>query len=282
MTSKYFNNPEANFQPNGKGLKAWLSTNKNPMNNAGVIRPGLFNEPSISSSLGFLLILVIEILATVWVKEEGMSVATIIGTIFIDICLAVASHNFEGKIIQAKNELLFNTNSLRGENVKATINRFSFCKNIFYILILASGLYKGLSFYFLYETFDSMTLCVVIAYLVAAVLHIYNTGYAWAYWRFKMTMDSQFNDFMNTLGERYAYDKDLPRRSAIEATQRLTEANTFKHAIVKDENGNYFFETKGVLLDTELSELISKQLTKEQQRIIAVEGVRLQCAQLTW
>lgn len=281
MLSKYFNNPEANFQPSGKVLQAWLSTNKTPMNNAGLIRPGLFNEPSLTHSLGFLLILVIELLATLWVKQT-MSIATIMGTLFVDLCLAVASHLFEGKVLQAKNELLFNTNSLRGENVKARIQKFSFLKNLLYILILASGLYKGLSFYFVFEIFDSTTLCVIIMYLVAAVLQVYCTGYAFAYWAFKIKIDRQFSIFMASEGREYAYSKTEPRRTAIETTQNLTTVSTFKHKIVKDENGNFFFETKGILLDTELSEIISKQLNKEQQRIIAVEGVRLQCAMLTW
>ena len=281
MLSQFFYTPEVHFQPDGKVLKAWLSTNKNTMNNAGVMRPGMFNEPSMTSSLLFLLILLIELGATFWVNDQGMAIAIIVSFIFMDIALAVFSHRMEGRIVQSKNELLFNTNNLRGENIKSMIQRFTFYRNFFYVLILASGLYKGISFYLLYTTLDSMTICVIVAYFLAAILHIYNTGYAFAYWNFQLTLSNQFKKFMNTEGGVYKYEKDAPRQTAIETTIPLKEASTSKHAIVL-RSGTYFFETKGILLDTELSELISKQVNNEQQRIIAIEGVRLQCAQLTW
>jgi hypothetical protein len=281
MLSKYFNNPEVHFQPNGTALKAWLSTNKNPMNNAGVIRPGLFNEPSIAYFLGFLTILLIEGLATIYVNEY-MDIIAIAGTIFLDISLAWLSHRMEGKIAQAQNELLFNNNTLKGDKVRRILSRYSTFKNILHFLIMLSALYKGLSFYSTYDTLDSVVISICFAYLFGGFLHIRCTGYSFAYWSFRYIMYMQFAKFMDSDGTEYAYDKQNSRLTSIETSINLTTANTFKHAIVKDENGCFYFKTLGILLDTEISELVSKQLTKEQQRIVAVEAVRLQCEQLTW
>ncbi len=280
MISKYFGNPNFNFMPDGKILRAWLTTSKTSMVSYGVQRPGCYNEPSVNATLGVIILLALEFTATYLAKDSGTSINIIIALVVIDVFFAFMAHYWSGDVALLRNQLVF-ADEMESDNIQTQITRLTHIKYLFNGLIVVSALFKWLLFYLVYEIIDGTTYTVFAFYCTGALLHITCTGYAISYWRLKWMLDKQFSVFKKSTGKTHSFDRKNPVLTKINGPACINEVTTYKHDIVK-RNNDFYFATTGILLDTELAELIARQNNAEAQRVLSIEGVKLQLNMLSW
>jgi hypothetical protein len=125
-------------------------------------------------------------------------------------------------------------------------------------------------------TFDSTALFILVCYSIGAVLHITCTGYAVFTTIFKGMIDREYSRYIHSTGTEFTFDPNDPRELLIGAEVQLSPVIEGRHELVK-KDGTFYLLTKGVLTDDELGKMIGRQLKPEQQRALAVEGVRQQC-----
>ena len=91
-----------------------------------------------------------------------------------------------------------------------------------------------------------------------------------------MIIKGQHSEYINSGGKKYSFDPENPLPHEIVSSISLVECSVGKHKIVKNKDNKFYFETCGLLTDKELNEFIGRQINNEQQRVVAVEGVRHQ------
>lgn len=265
-----------NFIPSRNVLNYWNWTPKSATSSHGIQRPGLFNNPNYSwHGLGVVLILVFETWATLIALDLGVQIMAIIIAIVMDFVLAFVSHIWVKDINKAKNALVFADNILRQQKV-SEISRTKVVKNFFNLCILTLGFFKFYWFYSVYNNPDVTALFVFSCYTLGAVLHISCTGYFFYTLIIGMIIKGQHSEYINSGGKKYSFDPENPLPHEIISSISLVECSVGKHKIVKNKDNKFYFETCGLLTDKELNEFIGRQINNEQQRVVAVEGVRHQ------
>ncbi len=280
---------EEDFEPSKNVLSLWLFTKKNEKLVHGHILPGMFNQSDYSIfALGFAFILLLEGAATLWVKSIGITIEIIIASILLDIFLAVFGHFAYGRIIKYKNYVLVLSNSNEGnraiddqvyKQIAFYIRKVSFWKayrNIFNFLIILSGFLKFFWFYIDYAIFDSTALLIGFLYLAGSVLHILCTGYFVFSVYFISKLKSQHRRYMKpSTTAKFSFVPANPRRLVL-TSEPIEVATAGRHIIRLNENHEYELVTNGILTDENLSELIGKQKSPTQKRIVAIKGVEQQ------
>jgi hypothetical protein len=265
-------NYEHNFQPDANALNLSLFTPKRASNSYGVIRPGLFNNPDyIWYAFGFFAILVLEGWALA-ITYEHVEIQLIAALVVFDFFLAIFSHLPQKTIIKNKNIVLFETNKTKIEAANRAIASKTRTKWFWYSLILGSGFLKAWFFFLGYGSFDATSFAVCVFYIIGAILHILCTGYALYTLFTKIRFNSQFSGYISSSGQKH---QATSRSHALNSTVDLVEATVGKHHLEKKGSG-FQFRTFGVLTDSELGEFIGKQVNPEQQRVVAIEGVKHQ------
>jgi hypothetical protein len=266
------------FEPTRSAKEWWLYTHKTSTTFAGVPLPGFFQTTNYEWQVtGFFTIFLLEGLATYWSYYEGVAITAILVSIFFDIVLALVAHRFQRPIAQLKNDLVFTENTSNKAKQKILAGK-KFWQNFFYLLILVSALFKLLWFFLVYQVFDATCLFVFTCYLIGAVLHIACTGYAVFTFIFFRIIKREHNQYIKSEGAEFAFNPDNPLRSRIATEMELETVVVGHHELKKDSDGKFFFFTRGVLMDKELFEMIGHQLSPEQKRTVAIEGVKQQYA----
>jgi hypothetical protein len=267
-----------NFEPTRSVKEWWLYTQKTPTTFAGVPLPGFFQTTNYEWQVtGFFTIFLLEGLATYWCYYEGVAITAILVSIFVDIILALVAHRFQRPIAQLKNELVFTENTSNKAKQKILTGK-KLWQNFFYLLILISALFKFLWFFLVYQVFDTTTLFIFVCYILAALLHIICTGYAVFTFIFLRKIRSQHNQYIRSEGTEFAFNPDNPFPSKIYTQIKLEPVIVGRHELANLNNGDFYFKTKGILLDKELFEMIGRQTSPEQRRTVAIEGVKHQNA----
>lgn len=262
-----------NFEPSHSIKKAGLFTKKSSHLYAGVTLPGFFQTTGYSWQLiGFLSIFLLEGIATYWSYNEGGSIQVVIGLILFDIVLALASHWKHSDIVLAKNQIIFQSGALQQQTKRKLLNALIW-RNTFYFLIIFSGVTKFLFFFLIYMIFDARALLIGFFYLIGSILHILCTGYALFTLRFKIGIANDHSNYISSDAKQYVFNTlKLPINAG---NEKLTPVVVGLHEIMA-ENGIYYFQTKGILNDRELGNMIARQENDNSRRIIAVEGVKHQ------
>lgn len=260
-----------NFEPSRGTKNFWLYTKKKAEAHGGL--PGMFSTDSYSTQmLLFIAIFILEGVATVYGYEEGMLWEAVVGCIVIDIFFAIGAHAWQKEICELKNTLLVETQIVEKTRLQERIETCERYSTLLNILIGVSGLVKCLFFYDTYMNIDGVFMGVVACYLIAALLHVYYTGYFLYTSRFNYLIWKEYNKHIASGGTVYAakHLNILIANNDID----LYATNAGSQRIVK--KAQYFFKTQGVLDDTELKRLIAGQLTPAAQAIVAREGSKLQ------
>lgn len=273
---------DEDFMPSRTTRKQWQSTHKTPKQVDGVTLPGLFQTTYFGLHVtGFFLILILEGLATYWSYIKGTAITAIMVSIFIDLVLALLAHLKVGTNLAYKNELIFESNTVKRQAIQYKIKSNNFFSAIFIVLILISAVFKFIWFYWVYLVFDSAALFVLACYLIGAALHIYCTGYAWYTAFFKIRLSIEHKAYINSGGNKFKFSKNIPELSLpFDTTISINETEVDRHKLIKDSGGNYLFQTFGILTDKQLMTFIGRQSNAEQRRAVAINGVKHQHSML--
>lgn len=267
--------PNQNFEPSKATKDFWLYTKKNQSNFAGVHLPGLFANEGYSVQIAaFLGILLLEGLPTYYGVDEGVMWQGIVGAIFVDIALAIVSHLWHNQTCLYENQLVIAKTSVEQENYRRRIKSAKNKTFFFYLLILFSGFLKFYLFYDAYMTWNTVTMAVLVCYILGAVLHIFFTGYFFFTSRFNFKIQSEYSQFINTNGQKFGINNFLEQPIETGGTTLLETTSGSHSIILKDDT--FYFKTWGVLSDKELSALIGVQQTPITQSIVAREGLKHQ------
>ena len=119
---------------------------------------------------------------------------------------------------------------------------------------------------------------IAILYFFVCYVHIYHTGYAWAFWDTDRTFRKQHEDYSRT-GKHLAQSLDHPFESDFELKLPISLGGEI--AIIEDnpkqkmEDGRaiykYILKTMGILNDSDIALIMNGQLPN-QRRIIAFEA----------
>jgi hypothetical protein len=267
-----------NFEPSRQLKKWWRYTHKttNPVSGTLVI-PGLFQTTWYVPH--FVIVIVIfglEFWAFNKGLDEGMDSDWVLAAIIIDVFFAIGSHLPQSTICEIKNRVFVEKDQHRLLKYGKMLRNARIWQWFFWLLIVCSAIVK---IYFVNETGAdfSVLLPVCIAYSFAAILHIAATGYFLFGTIHKLWSILQHNRFSDNTG-RFSHN-DTPEEYLIGSVE-LIEAEQNKHKVKKKEDGNYYFFTKGLMTDSELSALIVRQKTENQKRIVAEKGVECQLQML--
>lgn len=271
--------PNENFEPSSHTKQWYLYTHKTEYSFSGVPLPGLFQTTHYEWQVaGFLAIFLLEGIATFWASREGVVITAILVSIFVDLVLAVGAHRFQRSVCKLRNELVFEQDkeaSLIRRQIKRTLAKQRLC----YLMIAVSGVLKFVWFFDAYRIFDATALFVFTCYAIGAMLHMSCTGYALFTFILERKLYREHARYVETRGEAFAYGTDpLPHPLG---EHQFVPLRVGKHEIKSDGNGKFWLYTFGVLTDAELRELIAKQYTPEQRRLLAIEGTSHQAMILT-
>ena len=265
------------FQPSQKTKRAWLYARVPSFNSFSLKRPGLFGRVHIGLDLaGFIVTLVLELLATYYAHYEGVAITAILVMIFADIVIAIFAHLPMATIRYEANRQLY----LLLKEIPRSRRRWSqarFRQRIGYFAILVSAALKIYWFMSIYQEFDTTSLFVMGCYLLAAVLHISCTGYLVFGLRFLFLWQREYSQHELSGGELFAVSEEQPLVVPILTSASLNESPAGPHRLVHNSNKATFqLEIAGLLYDEELNDLLARQYQPEQQDAIVRAGVKAQ------
>jgi hypothetical protein len=269
--------PSESFVPSKETKKWGLYTHKSRHIYAGIILPGFFQTTLFTFHLiGFFSIFILEGLAILWSFEEGSSIAIILGLAFFDIFLAIMAHRKHNEIVLNKNYVLF----LEGErktNYQRKLSSLNLYKNFFYFLIMFSAIAKFYFFFSIYFFFDAVSLLILFLYLLGGLLHVTCTGYAIFTLIFYRMISKERSKYLDSEGRDSTYDRNNPFEQVISTSEgiRLQPVEIDFHKIV-ERDGQYYFQTFGVLNDRQLGNMINRQIDDNARRLVAIEGIKHQ------
>jgi len=267
------------FVPSIETRRFGMFTKKLSFSSHGVNRPGIFSMTGYPT-LAFLVmaIIVLEGTALYLSKEEGVTSIIIFSIIIVDFMVAALGHLFVKKGKLAENEAVF-TDGVVLEKVRKSIKKARAYQLLFHAAIIFLG---GLKVYFfldhylhINESITGLALSVSVFYIVAAVLHVFATGYFIFTSIFLFRMWQEYGRYVESGGKKYSFDPKNPIKSYFETEMELIPAQVGKHSL-KKEGYKWVIETNGLLMDHELDEMIGKQHTPAQKHKLSLEGVRHQ------
>lgn len=292
--------PGYNYEPSRSTKNFGLYTKKKSETHGGL--PGMFSTVGYSTQmLLFIAIFILEGVATVYGYNEGMLWEAVVGCIVIDIFFAVGAHAWEKEVIELKNTLFVESAIVQKTKIQTRIETCERYSTILNVLIGVSALGKCFFFYDTYMNVDGVTMGVFACYLVAALLHVYYTGYFLYTSRFNYLIWKEYDKHISSGGAQYIANRlsilivndgiDLNETSTGKQTlikvRRVTapaipaSADGTRAAVPEQAVDEYFFKVHGVLEDSELNRLIVDQQSAAAQTIVAREGIKLQLQQLT-
>src|SRR5690606_21278427 len=160
-------------------LNRYLFTRKKERTIAGITMPGMLSVYNFHETLiAFLLILVLEFSATILAVESGLDPLTVVVLIIVDFVLAVVAHIPTRRLIIAKNQRIIENDQFSLIRIGKKITKAKQFKFVFSALIVVSAFWK---IFFVYEIFgpyiiSPLGIFIMVAYLVAAALHLFSTG----------------------------------------------------------------------------------------------------------
>ena len=141
------------------------------------------------------------------------------------------------------------------------------------VIILAAA-FKVLLFMANYSGFNGVTLAILMSYALVAILHISSTGYflfgMWNKWRIRSDEKRYLRD------ERGAsnFEATFSRESAHFGGQ-LKSKEVGEHSLIRENSGQNYFKTRGILKDFQLHQLISaqKSIGQSAEELVSIEGL---------
>lgn len=270
------------FAPSSNTKEWSLYTHKTEQQVEGVVHPGLFQTTYYEwQMIGLAAIVLLEVAATYWCKIEGVVITAILASIFLDVVLAVVAHVFQKDICRLKNRMVYESDREIGI-IKKRLQSARLKQRFFYFLIVVSAVFKIFWFVTVYNVIDATTLFITTCYLVGALLHARCTGYAIFTFIFNRKMSSEHAKYVDSRGERSAFDPAKPIPAIIAGPEDLAPVSVEvgRHRLFTKE-GQTLLHTLGVLTDAELTEMVGRQPQPEQKRVLLISGIKHQMEILT-
>ncbi|MCC5613446.1 hypothetical protein LC612_43935 [Nostoc sp. CHAB 5834] len=248
--------------PSKETRNFWLYTKKTKRTFGGVVLPGLFDTIGYPTQMiAFFAVLLLEIIPTIYGIGEGVMWQAVAAAIFIDIFLAIVSHLWHDRICKHKNELVNADDEVEKEDLKRKIKTYNLYTYIFYVLILASGIFKFYFFYDAYMTPDAIAGAVLVCYLLGSILHISYTGYFLYTSRFNYKIQSEYSRYVSSRRGMFVNTTGLISHPLLDddSIQPVVSRTSGDHKIIEKENHIFYLDTFGVLTDKELTPLVINQ-----------------------
>lgn len=268
-----------NFEPTSATKRLWLFTYKESSVFAGVTLPGFFQTSRFQLHLwGFILIFILEGLATYFTWELGANLVAILLAMVLDFLCAYLAHRKHADLCIAKNERIVATNTIEVQRFDSIIKKIENRHNLFKFVIYLLCAVK-ISFYFLGTAmpfFDPTSFAVVAFYCIAALLHITCTGYFFAAINFTNKIQKEYASFIESKGVKHKGQQyfSQPVQTGEVVLDECSIQNN-KHRIRRQEK-QFYFETTGILTDADLVALITAQQNNQSKQVVAIEGIKHQ------
>ncbi len=267
---------ERTYNPPQEVLNRYLFTRKKERTIAGITMPGLFSVYNFHETLvGIILILGFETAAIYIAIEDGLRPLVVIILMAVDFVLAFLAHLPKKSILIAKNQRIVATNNFNHIKIGKQIWRGNIISMIFAFSIIFSAFVK--IFFILRDVYDweigPETIFIIVAYLIAAFLHIFCTG------DFIHTI---FIEVQNYFAFKKFEESNGDINQAIELLIPLTEGNYVLGPIdiacpkIERRSDGIYIVSPGVPDDKDLHELVLRQTNVNLQAEIIRKGIEMQ------
>jgi hypothetical protein len=278
------------FEPSKDVKSYWLYTRKSSYNAAGIELPGLFNTHNFQKdAAAFVAVVFLELwglynlLAAIG-SISSYAMGGVVAVFLLDIGLAFVRHLPSAVECRSKNSLILSFSPEDRFAIEQKRRKLKWLSPLGSLLILALAGLKTYLFYMLNEEITGQTASVLVSYLIAAILHITNTGYFIWGLIFSFFLKRERNKWASrdaiakeklSIHRKREYRIDLVENESID----FKEARSNDHEIRSfNENGKqgFLLATSGVLTDAQLQGLVNSQPSPNAKRMVALKCLEAQ------
>jgi phosphate transport system substrate-binding protein len=280
------NDPRKNLELSRALKRALLAVRKSVRKFGSIELPGLFDVAcGTRDSLLFLIAIFLEIYGLYNLRLVGdIQLMAAAGLFALDIVAGLMWHCGQSRRTELANRLAVTTDPAERAALKAAYPMsFTFVRLVGLLAIVGLAGFKMLTFISFAggDTPLGVVLLIAVTYAVVGVIHVLISGYFLALAVFQI---ARLIEQLRNL--RHKPFKDAPnyvkghRHHVFESKVELQNTALGKHSLglVRVKNGAFVYDlaTWGILLDSELAELILQQPLHQQRAIVGDEGLRAQ------
>lgn len=266
------------FEMSSECKYALLATKSQPRRYAGVTLPGMFESyGELMICLFTIIAFCFEIIPAVFSYNKAeVPIPYLFTPIIGDLACAILAHWNKSKEVLNANRALVEEDDTLKKKFEKHYRKYRNISFIFYGLIVCLAIIKVIFFVQAWGTInDAPPLLITLLYSIAAVVHIFFTGYFVALIKYKLKYRREYNKFIESEGKENNVIDYNPQPIANEGVA-LLEKEVGDHRLYKAENDIYVLDTYGILTDAELAEFASKQQTPSAKQIVALAGLKQQ------
>lgn len=280
------------FEPSINVKNLWTYTRKLSYNAAGIKLPGLFITKGFETdTAAFVTVIFLEawglynLIAAIGGNGRGglnaFGIAVIFVLFLIDITLAILRHIPLGRECHNSNELVLVKTLAGRQRLSNASRRMRFLRPLLSVLIIAAAVVKLFLFNHLQKHVTGISVSILVSYMLAAMLHIYNTGYFLYGIVFSNRMKKEYNIWASgsgganslTIGDYRPFPIVVPDGERID----ISAVTVDRHRIEYLPTYNCFvLRTWGVLTDGQLQTLVGRQRTATAGALVAQVGLQAQ------
>ena len=279
------------FEPDKDALSKWLGTRKAGFYAGNTAIHGFFEDFKPNSDITWFFFAIIgELVGAALTLQGGIRKggAFLYGSIFLvlmfiicDILFAIKLHRNVAKKCYIDNLLFLNgeDDPIRSVNLKQRREEGK-TGDVFYVSCIIFIAIVKIASVVLLGLFNNLMAYIPIAilYFFVCYVHIYHTGYAWAFWDTDRTFQKQYKEFARsgkhlaqTLEHTFSSDFELKLPISLGEIISITEDKPFQIQEDGQTMYKYILKTKGILTDNDISLIMNGQ-GDNQRRIIAYEA----------
>lgn len=293
--------PSDKFEPSLNTKNAWMFTRKSPYTPAaGTTFPGLCTTKGFDTdAIVFAAVICLEAWGLVSLISsfglfgpEGnfnwLGVGGVVAAFILDLTLAIGRHIPAGRECKYKNKDVLAETPHEKEALRKERGRLWLLSPLCAVLISALAAFKIFLFYELNASagITGLTASVFVSYVLAAIIHINNTGYFAAACWFSHKVKKDYRIWAGngakapelTIYRRRRFDIVIPDGDTI----KINLAKAGEHLIRAGDKARneaaYVLETYGILTDRGLQDLVGQQPTTSgpAKKIVAEVGLHAQ------
>jgi hypothetical protein len=291
--------PGENFEPSVDAKDAWTFTRKSAYTPAvGMRFPGLFTTKGFDTdALAVVAVIGLEawglvsLVSSFGLVDIGgnfnwLGVGGVIAAFILDVVLAIGRHLPVGRECRYENKYVLAKTEPEKMQLRIQRGQLRWLAPICAALILALAAVKIWLFYMLNEDvgITGLTASVIVSYLLAAIIHINNTGYFLAALWFNNKVKRDYRIWASagskahevTIYKRREFPITIPEGNEIIIRLGPVGEHLIRAGEKDKGEAHFVLETYGVLTDRGLTDLIGKQPNDDAQAIVARVGLAAQ------
>lgn len=267
------------FRQSARAILPFTRKNRWPLA-GGLALPGLFQTHGLEFDVARFFVALICEAAVAWtaLRYAGVFPVAIVGFFMLDVILAVAKHGPQSRLTLNNNRLVSELDSRTRDKLIEQNKRARLGQNFASALIFGLA---GAKSFTLFAVFGGQITAVVVvgilAYFVAAVMHVWSTGYALFGLLFNFLAFRDRRAYLRPDGKAPASMAVRTYREAefVASDAVLTPATVHRHELVHEGN-RWTLRTFGFLHDDHAKELLLKQKSLEARAVLLPTIVRAQ------